>query len=331
MIDRTVSGVRALVQVGSEFGLSVSDCLRATRLTSDDLADAGTVIDASVELEVARNILSRVNDPLQLGIRVGSLVTLGQFGIFGFALLASPTLGEAVTLAVDYAHLSGCFSRLRLVYEKHLAALVFDASEIPSEVREFVLARDLRACAVVLPTAFGAIGELHLELPFNRESIGAAARAFAFSTATTFDSQRCAVVFPRERLSMALPQADAHTARICAEQCQELLARRRTRVGVSSEVRYLLTKDPGYFPAMSEVAKELSLDSRTLRRRLTAEGTSFTAIRDEVRSSLAAELLTRYRLNVNQTARRLGYTESASFSRAFTKWHGTPPSQYLAR
>ncbi|WP_407689310.1 helix-turn-helix domain-containing protein [Mycobacterium sp. HUMS_1102779] len=45
---------------------------------------------------------------------------------------------------------------------------------------------------------------------------------------------------------------------------------------------------------------------------------------DEVRATLAAELLNSG-LSVEETARRLGYSETAAFTRAHTRWNGCPP------
>ena len=77
---------------------------------------------------------------------------------------------------------------------------------------------------------------------------------------------------------------------------------------------------------MAEVAKDLCVTERTLHRKLTSEGTSFRALLDEVRTTLAAELLGSG-FTVEETARRLGYSETAAFSRAYTRWNGHPPSR----
>lgn len=76
---------------------------------------------------------------------------------------------------------------------------------------------------------------------------------------------------------------------------------------------------------MVDIASELGVDERTLRRRLTAEGTSYRALLDEVRATLAGELLGSG-LTVEETARRLGYSETSAFTHAHTRWHGGPPS-----
>jgi AraC-like DNA-binding protein len=82
---------------------------------------------------------------------------------------------------------------------------------------------------------------------------------------------------------------------------------------------------------MDSVARELGLSTRTLRRRLAEQGTSYQELLDEVRASLSTELLTRAGLGVEDTALRLGYAEASSFIHAFRRWHGTTPAAYVRR
>ena len=55
-------------------------------------------------------------------------------------------------------------------------------------------------------------------------------------------------------------------------------------------------------------------------------GTSFRQILDEVRHGRALELLGQGAA-VAEVARELGYSETATFTRAFTRWEGVPPSR----
>ena len=81
-------------------------------------------------------------------------------------------------------------------------------------------------------------------------------------------------------------------------------------------------------PDMGEVASDLYMTTRTLRRRLLDEGTSFAELRDEVRQTLAEELLSGPGLSVEQIAERLGYAEATSFVNAFKRWRGRTPHNY---
>jgi AraC-like DNA-binding protein len=140
-------------------------------------------------------------------------------------------------------------------------------------------------------------------------------------------STRSALIIPADVLAHAMPAADAATAEACAQQCENLLQTRRRRRGLGARVRARLVRDPGRLPSMAAIAAELCVTERTLHRRLAAEHTSYRALVDEVRVALAAALL-ESGLSVEETARQLGYSESAAFSRAFTRWTGTTPSKH---
>jgi AraC-like DNA-binding protein len=73
------------------------------------------------------------------------------------------------------------------------------------------------------------------------------------------------------------------------------------------------------------VAHRLGFQERTLNRRLSKKGTSFEAIRDEVRRNLAYRYLARADLPLTEIAGRLGYSELAVLSRCCRRWFGKSP------
>ena len=81
-------------------------------------------------------------------------------------------------------------------------------------------------------------------------------------------------------------------------------------------------------PGLDPVAASLHLHPRTLRRRLAEEDTSFRALANDVRSTLAVELLSQVGLTVEQVARRLGYAETAAFNHAFARWFRLAPNEF---
>jgi AraC-like DNA-binding protein len=115
---------------------------------------------------------------------------------------------------------------------------------------------------------------------------------------------------------------------VCIAQCEQILERRRRRHGLSAQVRSELLSAPGEMPGLDTVAASLHMHPRTGRRRLAEEGTSFRALTNDVRATLATELLSQVGLTVEQVARRLGYAETAAFNHAFSRWFGLAPNEY---
>lgn len=82
---------------------------------------------------------------------------------------------------------------------------------------------------------------------------------------------------------------------------------------------------------MEDVAAQLGLHPRTLRRRLRQEGTSFDALKDEVRHAAARELLMLGALGIADIAFTLDYASVSSFVHAFRRWSGMPPGLWRER
>lgn len=80
--------------------------------------------------------------------------------------------------------------------------------------------------------------------------------------------------------------------------------------------------------SMEDIASQLHTTTRTLRRKLDEEGTSFQDIKDGVRRDEAIHLLSQPNLPISKIARLLGFAEAAAFTRAFKHWTGISPSTY---
>jgi AraC-like DNA-binding protein len=78
---------------------------------------------------------------------------------------------------------------------------------------------------------------------------------------------------------------------------------------------------------MEQAAKKLGVSRRTLARRLAREKVSFNAILNELRLNLAKEYLAEPGLQVGEVAWLLGFKEASTFSHAFKRWTGAPPTE----
>jgi AraC-like DNA-binding protein len=319
-----------LLDVALAHGVSEHECLRGTGLSAAELANAEHTVEARQELAVARNLLAHTGGQPGLGVEAGLRYTLGSAGILGFALLASPTMRDAITVGLRYVALSSAFVRITLEEAATWALVVFDDSEIPPDTRSFLVERDLAAIGQIVPLLLGdrlSWQDVSIELSLDAAHCRTLTGLFP-GVAVTPARPRNLLNFPRELLDQALPQADPHTASLCERQCHELLDRRQRRRGTAALVRSLLLGDPANMPSMDAAAHRLRVDPRTLHRHLARERTSYRALTTETRQALATELLAAAGLSVAEVAHRLGYSEVAAFSRAYKRWTGLPPSTH---
>lgn len=85
------------------------------------------------------------------------------------------------------------------------------------------------------------------------------------------------------------------------------------------------------YPKLSVVADEVGIKQRTLQRRLTAAGTSYTELVNELRFELAKKLLQDNDTRISAIASELGFGNHSGFCRAFHSWSNMTPREYRAR
>lgn len=315
-----------------ERGLDHAACLSGTSITIGDLNDATAEIEASEELTVIRNILAHLGDHPGLGMEVGGRAALGNSGLLGFAVLSSPSVRSAIEIGCRYLQLSDAFSNITFEESGEQAMIRLDTADIPPDVHDFLLEREVTAIVAVLPTLFrgsteALLGQYQLDLKLGSER-GSRIGASIPGVNVKYCQPSTVLTFPRWVLDNRPPHAHAHTAALLGAQCRDLLQARTHRRGLAEQVRARLLRDPGRIPSMSEIAAELHVDPRTLRRQLSTEDASFRTLVEEARTALSPGLF-EIGLSVEEVAKRLGYAEASSFSRAFTRWHGVPPSHYV--
>lgn len=96
---------------------------------------------------------------------------------------------------------------------------------------------------------------------------------------------------------------------------------------LSSKIINLLEVNPEY--SLEEISKRMLISKRTLQRRLQEQNVSFTSLKQNAINTKSIELLNENKHSIVEIAKILGYSTSASFIHAFSKWHGVSPSQYL--
>jgi len=82
---------------------------------------------------------------------------------------------------------------------------------------------------------------------------------------------------------------------------------------------------------IARCAQKLGMNVRTLQWRLKEEGTIFSEIVERQRIELAKGELRRGLASIHEIAVMLGYSEQASFGRAFKRWTGLNPRAYRLR
>ena len=146
-----------------------------------------------------------------------------------------------------------------------------------------------------------------------------------------FDQAGSGIRFREELLDTSLPQADKKLLKALLDHATQILTEIDRDQPIAFRVKNLLRlmlKESE--PSSTQVAELLNMSSRTLQRKLGAEGTQYHTVLNEVRLELALYYIENTTLSLDQIAHELGYSEARSFYRSFKQWTGRTAGSYRA-
>lgn len=148
-----------------------------------------------------------------------------------------------------------------------------------------------------------------------------------FRCRVAFGAKVNRVTFKLSDLDLPLSSADDRLFRILRKVSEEAIGTRgqptRTLVtDVEERIATDLSK------SQADVAKEIGMSTRTLARRLSNEGTTFSSIVEDYREAMAKTMLTDTVLSMTEVAFVLGYASPSAFSTAFKRWVDCSPKEF---
>jgi AraC-like DNA-binding protein len=111
---------------------------------------------------------------------------------------------------------------------------------------------------------------------------------------------------------------------LCDAQIEEFEFHR----GLVGEARKILMKNLMRPKRFEDVAQDLNMSARTLRRKLGEENSSFRQVLDELRRDIAIRYLRETDLTVEDIAESLGFSDAANFRQAFRRWTQAAPYEF---
>lgn len=321
----------ALVEVLSEQGIAPEAALAGTGLSPESLAQPQTLTSIRQYITACHNAL-QLSNASETPFRVGSRIPLSAYGMYGFALVCSPTIREYFQVAVKYHQLATPLLLMSWKEGKQTVSWVLainPAITYPASVMRFLLEQHLTQ----LTTHLRTVVEPERCRPVRAALPYPAPRHLSFYKSylgceLRFGQPVCELTYPISLLSERPHMAHALTSKLMRDTCDRTLGEVKTSAGVSGEVYQLIASTPGHSPTMEDVARQLATTVRTLHRKLQSEGTSFTQILDDVRCNLAKEYLRSTKLSMEDISELVGFSEAANFRHAFRRWTGSTPATY---
>ncbi len=294
------------------------------------LAHPAAKVPTLPAIEVFRRLVADHGGPA-LGLDVGRLITWGELGELGQAMLSCDTLGDALRCAEEfYAVVAPSFSmRVERLPEavvltwRPVQAMPYDfvlfCFDMATATMDAMLERMLGDASPVCDAYLTRVRPAHIEAYRRLRRI------------------RCHFGQPGvPSLRLCLPPHlwDHPMALRNADELAVLRERLLQRVqpvaseGMAHWVDMMLRETVGEQPAQAFLAQVAGMSASTLARRLALEGETFRGIANRVRHERACELLKEGVLSVADIGARLGYADTPSFVRAFKAMGGVTPGRF---
>jgi AraC-like DNA-binding protein len=318
-----------MVGVLNELEIPFLPLMASAGIDLDALDDPWSTLTGHQELRFERAFFEATRHLAGTAFRVGLQYNLVTYGPLGLAVLVSPTVTDGLRLFTAMQALGYSILHYRLLERNGVgAALTANDQYTPSEMRPFVHERALGS----VPTFFRDMCQKplplkYIESPLSRPKnwLGLEDR---WETEIIFGAARTAFHFADGSGAMRLPMANPTLAGNYRHLCEKMLETSPNVDGFLHSVYQVMMLSRVGFPTVAEVAAHLKISERTLHRHLAQRGSSFGDVLDNVRLRRARELLEDSLLTVEAISERLGYAETASFSRFFRRMTGTTPSSY---
>ena len=147
-------------------------------------------------------------------------------------------------------------------------------------------------------------------------------------TRVTFDAEATGFCFPAAWLSRPIPPPPDSMAAV--EPDQPYPSDPPKTLSQSLEIILASYLAIGGMPSLTQVAESISLSERSLKRKLSEEGRTYSEIADRVRIYTAEKMLMEPGHTIKEIAYVSGYSGPNNFIRAFRRLKGCTPKEWQA-
>ena len=314
------------VDLVKSLGRDPTAFMRTVGLSAKLLDDPETLIPGDAVRELLE-ITARATRTEDLALRLAAQRKLSNLGPISLVMKEDPTPRDALDTLCRYLKLVNASLITRI--EDTGKVVVIREDLLPSPGLPMRQSMEL-----AIGIMFRILGELigpqwrPLQVCFtHRPPADVSAHQAFFGRIVKFNQEFNGLVCMAADLAKPRTLEDQGGARFAREYLEAALRdRHESARGTCRELMLALL--PGGNCTAQEVARHLRVDRRTLHRRLDAEGLTFSALLDQVRSELATRHLRDSDLPLGEVAELLGFSGPSSFSHWFRVQFDCSASQW---
>lgn len=333
MLEATVSAglVSGLADFAAAKGADREALLKGVGINAHRLSNPDNRVAFQLYIDLMRAAQKATGNPA-LALHYGEQVGMSEVSVLGLIMEASATMGEAFVQLQRYGRLATEFidteegPRVELAFRDGKMFMVFhrrDPNAFP-EMTEESFAR-----LVCGPRRFlDQPHVLSVHLTHMAPSY-AAEYDRIFQCPVHFNSGWNALELHPEITGWKVAQNPRYVFGVLTKHADALLAELDAARTVRGQLEALLLPVIHHGELKADTfAAQMGFSRQTLFRKLKDEGTTFAGVLDGLKRRLAEDYLRGHKASINEAAYLCGFSESASFARAFKRWTGQTPGQF---
>jgi AraC-like DNA-binding protein len=323
--------VLLLCDVLRRFGHDDSQLLAELGISRAGLLSPDSRIPVLLAHSAARRAIALAGDQ-GLGPAYAAALKVTLHGSLGMMALSSPSIGAALEAAGRYLVLRAPFLSMSHHIEGDRVRVRFEARAELADLRDFVMEMMLIGLAHMAEQLLGApLEEASLSMP-GPPPLWYLRQRVPLPVPIHYGAEQHALILPLSVFEAAPRLADPAVAALAREQCEQefqQLFRAVNRLSERVAAKLASCADASELPDLEAMAKLLHVSSRTLKRRLQDEGCQWRQLLEAELCRRACDALRRNGASVSEVAFALGYQDASNFSRAFRRWTGRTPREWL--
>jgi AraC-like DNA-binding protein len=310
--------------------ISVEDALAGVSISREAASSPATRVSINQIIECYRNADRLTHDP-HFAYNAGLRFHFTDYGMYGFAMLSSTNYRRTMQFAMQYHQLATPLAEID--FKEASGCGIWTITPMAHPHIDASLYRFL------LEMQFGITVSLHRD--FMGPSF--AAQELDVTYGAPDDAPKysemfgCPVLFSQSKNQLRFDAAwldrtpnlgNEITYLTVVELCDRLMEDLQLRLGLAGKVRQHLLTNLMRPVSFSDVASNLNMSARTLRRKLREEKTSFRNLVDELRMEIAIRYLRETDLTVEHISELLGFSDVTNFRQAFRRWTKVAPHKF---
>ncbi|MCC9662124.1 MULTISPECIES: AraC family transcriptional regulator [unclassified Pseudoalteromonas] len=269
---------------------------------------------------------SKTNDP-SFGLKVSSFVQPMHFRALGLLMLTSDNLENALLKMGKYSELISNSATIRI--ERKPSLIGFCIDPILSVPIHSMAIDSFFATLVHFAKQLGAENHIvHQVELFKNKPKNAKPWEDYFQAEIVFSASQNCLWLKRDTLQRVTMMGDTKIAAYNETLVKDYILSLNRQSFSNRVTQLILAQLENSEINIAEVAAQLNLSERSLRRHLKEEDTNFREILQKSRMEMAKHYLTNTDLSITQIALKTGFNDTSNFSRAFTRWFTHCPTTF---